>query len=110
MYSRESGSALSSLGSVGTRRTVYLSEEEPPATAAPSTPQAPGKSAAPLLVYNRISTPTVANSDKSKASPAPATAASSAEETPREAGSSSERKKQHDTAKENAIWYEYGCV
>lgn len=37
-----------SLGSVGSRRTVYLSEDEPPNVTAPPQP--------PLLVYNRIST------------------------------------------------------
>ncbi|KAJ8919185.1 hypothetical protein NQ315_012173, partial [Exocentrus adspersus] len=57
MYCREPGSALS-LGSVGSRRTVYLSEEDTPSVT-PSTPSQPNQtnpSAPPLLVYNRIST------------------------------------------------------
>ncbi|KAJ8965737.1 hypothetical protein NQ317_003866 [Molorchus minor] len=55
MYCREPGSGLS-LGSVGSRRTVYLSEEEvPPVTT--STPTQNNQSGAPpILVYNRIST------------------------------------------------------
>ena len=56
VINREPGSALS-LGSVGSRRTVYLSEDDTgPVTAA--TPPVSNQNAAnpPLLVYNRIST------------------------------------------------------
>lgn len=104
MYSREPGSALS-LGSVGTRRTVYLSEDEPPQPSA----QAPGKSTPPLLIYNRIST-VIGEPARSSTAPAPGstvTGSNNVEETSRDL--TSDRKK-NDATKENAIWYEYGCV
>lgn len=105
MYSREPGSALS-LGSVGTRRTVYLSEDEPPQ----ATAQAPGKSTPPLLIYNRIST-VIGEPARSSTTPATGNTVTSSsnnvEETSRDL--TSDRKKS-DATKENAIWYEYGCV
>ncbi|KAI4458632.1 hook protein [Holotrichia oblita] len=104
--SREPGSALS-LGSVGTRRTVYLSEDEPPVTSTPAT-----QNAAPLLVFNRIST--VIGAEPQRSSPAPNPAEDSAVVTnttrEKEATTATDNKKKADGAKENAIWYEYGCV
>lgn len=100
MYSREPGSALS-LGSVGTRRTVYLSEDEPP----PPAPSSTGKSTPPVLVYNRIST-VIGDSSRSNNVPA-TTSGSNVEEAPKDLPSD---RKKGDTTKENAIWYEYGCV
>lgn len=98
MYSaREQGSALS-LGSIGTRRTVYLSDDDPAAASA-------NKSVPPLLVYNRIST---IIGDAQRSSPTPAQPTNSAEESaPRDVTT---EKKKSDNTKENAIWYEYGCV
>ncbi|KAK4883258.1 hypothetical protein RN001_006577 [Aquatica leii] len=93
---REQGSALS-LGSIGTRRTVYLSDDDP--SVAPS-----NKNSTPFLVYNRIST--VIGDTQKNNTPQPA---KPAEETPAKESSTTERKKS-DTARENAIWYEYGCV
>lgn len=98
MYSRETTGSALSLGSVGTRRTVYLSEDDP------ATPTPPNQSAPPLLVYNRISTvigggETAKNSQQQMPTNLP-------EEPAR--GENSDKKK--ETTKENAIWYEYGCV
>lgn len=100
MYSRETNSGLS-LGSVGTRRTVYLSEDEP---SMPSN-QSTGKNTPPLLVYNRIST--VINDPHKCTTPAQPSTTALVEDSQRD--SNTERKK-GDSTKENAIWYEYGCV
>jgi hypothetical protein len=89
------GSALS-LGSVGTRRTVYLSDDDPPASSS-------NKVTPPLLVYNRIST--VIGEPQRQ----PNTVNNVCEETNMQDVSSTDRKKSENT-KENAIWYEYGCV
>lgn len=98
VYARETGSALS-LGSVGTRRTVYLPEDDssPPAVSSTSTNQ----TAAPMLVYNRIST-VIGETSRRDSLP---TTSLPTDDTPREP----ERKKP-ENAKESAIWYEYGCV
>lgn len=105
--SREPGSALS-LGSVGTRRTVYLSEDEPPVTSTPA-PQ----NAAPLLVFNRISTVIGAEPQRSASTPNPGDeggVVTNATTREKEANTTADNKKKADGAKENAIWYEYGCV
>lgn len=103
MYCREPGSALS-LGSVGSRRTVYLSEEDTP----PVTPSTPNQSnqtnanAPPLLVYNRIST-TISEPQR-VSPPQPQQAEEGIKET------TSNDKEKSKNAKETAVWYEYGCV
>lgn len=90
IYNRDGGGSALSLGSVGTRRTVYLSEEDPPTITNPQMP--------PLLVYNKIST-TIGESSKP---PQKQTESTTQEER------SFDQKK--DSSKENAVWYEYGCV
>lgn len=102
LYVREPGSALS-LGSVGSRRTVYLSEDDstPPTisnnqTQGSSTQQPP--TGGPLLVFNRISTvigepQTITNNVQ-----------------PENSKENSTEKKGKDNGKETAVWYEYGCV
>lgn len=79
-----------SLGSVGTRRTVYLAEEESPANK-------PQPTAPPLLVYNRIST-VIGEPQQREAAPQ--------EETPQD----NNERKVREGRKDNEIWYEYGCV
>ncbi|GJQ74421.1 hypothetical protein Trydic_g21291 [Trypoxylus dichotomus] len=98
--SREPGSALS-LGSVGTRRTVYLSEDEPPATSTPAN-QGP----APLLVFNRISTVIGAEPQRPSSAPNVGEDGSTVGNANREKDTSSttDNKKKTDGAKENAIW------
>lgn len=90
LYSRDSGSALS-LGSVGTRRTVYLAEEQERSQPSP-TPKPPS-SMPPLLVYNRIST---VIGEQQQPQPA------------EEPEPPNERKR--EGRKDNEVWYEYGCV
>ncbi|KAK9881970.1 hypothetical protein WA026_018161 [Henosepilachna vigintioctopunctata] len=100
---RDTQSALS-LGSIGSRRTVYISEDEPNSSPPPSvlplqtTPVRDNNP--PLLVYNRISTVigdslrTLGNQTNLPESPI------------KENG---DRKKTVNP-KETAVWYEYGCV
>ncbi|KAL3278427.1 hypothetical protein HHI36_013749 [Cryptolaemus montrouzieri] len=100
---RDTQSALS-LGSIGSRRTVYISEDEPapsPPPTAPPSQSTPIRDNNPqMLVYNRISTVigdslrTLGNQTNLPEGP------------PRENG---ERKKPVNP-KESAVWYEYGCV
>lgn len=96
MYSRETTGSALSLGSVGTRRTVYLSEDDP------ATPTPQNQSVPPLLVYNRIST-VIGGGETAK----------NQQQTPTnlpEEPTRDNADKKKETAKENAIWYEYGCV
>lgn len=89
------------MGSVGTRRTVYLSEDEPPVAA--STPSVPAANqnapSGPLLVFNKIST---VYNETQRSQPA--------NDAAREREVVAADKKKTETAKESAIWYEYGCV
>ncbi|XP_063913920.1 protein Daple isoform X2 [Zophobas morio] len=94
-FSREPESILS-LGSVGSRRTVYLSEEEPNNV----TPAVTNQNQPPLLVYNRIST---VLGDLSR----PGDQQNSVDAN---ATKDSTVKKDVDNSKETAVWYEYGCV
>ncbi|XP_056644137.1 girdin isoform X2 [Diorhabda sublineata] len=91
-----------SLGSVGTRRTVYLSEEDstpvPPLSQNNRTSNTP-----PLLVYNRIST--VIGEPQRVSTPQPQLSDDVNKET-----TNGEKEKIPKNAKETAIWYEYGCV
>lgn len=102
MFPREANSSGLSLGSAGTRRTVYLSEDEP---SVPST-QSTGKNTPPLLVYNRIST-VIGDTHKCKTPPQSSSTPAPVVEDQRDV--STDRRK-GENAKENAIWYEYGCV
>lgn len=106
-FSRGPGSALS-LGSVGSRRTVYLSEDDTGSVAQSATPQPSVQGSAnppPLLVYNRISTviggdaaQTQNRTTQNVVAPQPSVIEDAAGE------------KKEKSAKETAIWYEYGCV
>lgn len=116
-YVREtnSNSSALSLGSVGTRRTVYLSEEiDTPAATSPS-PQLPMQAAQaqppppPLLVYNRISSVIGDSPPQRNASPG-IVASAAMEDTSAHDNPALNDKKKGENAKENAIWYEYGCV
>lgn len=105
---RDTNSALS-LGSIGSRRTVYISEEETPsiqpttASTLPARPAVPqnGTAASPnLLVYNRISTVIGDHSLRTLGNQT-----NLPEEYMRD---NAEKKKTN--SKETAVWYEYGCV
>lgn len=102
MYPRDPNSSGLSLGTAGTRRTVYLSEDEP---SVPSNQSTTGKNTPPLLVYNRIST-VIGEPHKCKTLPQ---SSSTPVQEENDVVSSGDRKK-GDNTKENAIWYEYGCV
>lgn len=104
VYPRDGGSALS-LGSVGTRRTVYLPEDDP--TPPPVTTTSNNQNAPPLLVYNRIST-VIGESPRRDSIPQAAQPSVAVEDNSSREPANNERKKEN--AKENAIWYEYGCV
>ncbi|KAF5288120.1 hypothetical protein FQA39_LY15507 [Lamprigera yunnana] len=93
---RDQGSALS-LGSIGTRRTVYLSDDDPSVAAS-------NKNCTPFLVYNRIST-VIGDTQKNNTTAEPAK--NTEEKTVTD---STAEKKKSENARENAIWYEYGCV
>ncbi|XP_066138737.1 girdin [Euwallacea fornicatus] len=117
-FTREPGSALS-LGSVGSRRTVYLSEDDTGSVAAAQTPETGNQtSTPPLLVYNRISTVIGAEASQSQTR-RPVTPQSNQASTSQqnsqaligseESGNITGEKKDKNS-KETAIWYEYGCV
>lgn len=101
----------SSLGTAGSRRTVYLGEENKSGEE-PSTSNGNGKSESPttagataptFLMYNKIST-TIAG----KESPTPS--ASNGTNGNENQKSKSDKKKNDQKNRESAIWYEYGCV
>ncbi|XP_060525405.1 girdin [Cylas formicarius] len=108
--SKEPGSALS-LGSVGSRRTVYLAEDDvaPVAVPKPAANIPPTPSNGPLLVYNRISTVIGEPHIAAQSSPIPQRG-----KTPEQAETSlpdvAKDEKRKDNPKETAVWYEYGCV
>lgn len=79
-----------SLGSVGSRRTVYLAENDTENLNNQQTQP-------PLLVYNRIST---VLGDVRKTT----------NEEQVETKENNCAKKEVDCSKETAVWYEYGCV
>ncbi|XP_044756104.1 girdin [Coccinella septempunctata] len=89
-----------SLGSIGSRRTVYISEDEPVPSPTPIQQTPLRDSNPPLLVYNRISTviggDTLCTLGNQTNLP----------EIPRENLDG----KKPTNPKETAVWYEYGCV
>ncbi|KAH8339783.1 hypothetical protein KR074_006977 [Drosophila pseudoananassae] len=128
------GSSLT-LGTAGSRRTVYLIDEHQKlpdgsspgssaaqpqsggssnaATTTPAEPQTPQKNAdnsggpATFLMYNRINTTIGGTSTTSDQSPL-LQASGSVSGTPVPPDDKSARKRTED--KSNSIWYEYGCV
>lgn len=111
----DTSSKIHLLGTAGSRRTVYLGEENkqpedastsngnkstesPPAAVAASTAGAPT-----FLMYNKIST-TIAG----KESPTPS--ASNGLNGNENQKTKSDKKKNDQKNRESAIWYEYGCV
>lgn len=96
-----------SLGTAGSRRTVYLGEEKKPGEE-PSTSTSNGNVESPagaptFLMYNKIST-TIAG----KESPTPS--ASNGTNGNENQKPKSDKKKNDQKGRETAIWYEYGCV
>ena len=100
-----------SLGTAGSRRTVYLGEENKAAEEA-TTSNGNGKSESPkssvaaaptFVMYNKIST-TIAG----KESPTPS--ASNGTNGNENQKTKSDKKKNDQKNRESAIWYEYGCV
>lgn len=106
VFGREPGSPLS-LGSVGSRRTVYLSEEDAaPVSSSPPAPP-PVQPLAPLLVYNRISTVIGGDATQSQPKLPPSPQVTS---PPNNDEGVTNGEKRDKNSKETAIWYEYGCV
>lgn len=102
-----------SLGTAGSRRTVYLGEENKPGEE-PSTsngnsnsksesPNASTVGAPTFVMYNKISTTIVGPE-----SPTPS--ASNGTNGNENQKSKSDKKKNDQKNRESAIWYEYGCV
>lgn len=105
------------LGSAGSRRTVYLVDEnkitendgekssETPTPTNNSTTAGNDQSPSTFLMYNRISTMIGSNGETSTASPpSEQTNGSNDKKTGREKGGGGK------DGKESAVWYEYGCV
>ncbi|KAF7268226.1 hypothetical protein GWI33_018684 [Rhynchophorus ferrugineus] len=104
---RESGGALS-LGSVGSRRTVYLSEDDtgPVSGETPTTINQNVSNQPPLLVYNRISTVIGGDAAQSQLR----SVSQKMSQPPEDNTKSAVEEKKDKSSKETAIWYEYGCV
>ena len=101
------------LGTAGSRRTVYLVDENPklaegqtaeapPATATSNAEQSPST----YLMYNRISN--VIGTIQSEENNGEAAAASAQDLGSFSDTANGSRKKNEE--KESAVWYEYGCV
>uniref|UniRef100_A0AAR5PBE8 HOOK N-terminal domain-containing protein n=1 Tax=Dendroctonus ponderosae TaxID=77166 RepID=A0AAR5PBE8_DENPD len=110
LFNREPRSALS-LGSVGSRRTVYLSEDDTGSvTPASQTNDANHAANPPLLVYNRIST-VIGDPNQVQVSGSPSTQGNAPPTTAAEENNSNApADKKEKNSKETAVWYEYGCV
>lgn len=100
---------LSLLGTAGSRRTVYLGEENKAAEEASTSngngkSESPKSSAAPtFLMYNKITT-TIAGKESPTPSVSNGTNGNENQKT------KTDKKKTDQKNRENAIWYEYGCV
>lgn len=105
-YNRDGGGSALSLGSVGTRRTVYLSEEDQPNI--PNQTVAPP----PLLVYNKISTTISGETSNSNTNNNSKNAQKNNEQHNNAQSDDNNRTldQKKDNSKESAVWYEYGCV
>ncbi|CAG9818185.1 unnamed protein product [Phaedon cochleariae] len=109
-----------SLGTVGTRRTVYLSEEDhsPIAAALPAPanppvdpPSAQPPALPPMLVYNKISTVIGEPPRVAQQTDGPPRVAQQVDRPCEEGEKEGEKdSKGGRSAKETAVWYEYGCV
>ncbi|OWR52910.1 hook protein [Danaus plexippus plexippus] len=105
-------------GTAGTRRTVYLAEDNPEVNLNSKPQSTPIKENPTYLVYNRISTvigdgASQSNSDRLNDRSVPEQSRNT-EENPVEREASRDksvnRKDVNESSKETAIWYEYGCV
>lgn len=94
---KEQSSSIS-LGSVGSRRTVYLSEDNMSVAAASFQNNQETSNNPPILIYNRISTAIGEIPLSQDQQP----------EVEKDSNSNSFRKSKNP--EETAIWYEYGCV
>ncbi|KAL7033987.1 hypothetical protein ACKWTF_007807 [Chironomus riparius] len=95
------------LHSAGSRRTVYLGEENKSDAEKPTTSNGNGENGAPtFLMYNKISTTTVAAKESPPSSIVNGTNGNAESSNQK----SKSDKKKNDKNRESAIWYEYGCV
>ncbi|XP_017786289.1 PREDICTED: protein Daple [Nicrophorus vespilloides] len=106
VYPREPQGPLS-LGSVGTRRTVYLSEDDPAPPSTPTNTSSNNPNDTPFMVYNKISV--FGDSQRSQmVTSTPVHQQQSKNEEVHDVPT--DRKPKGDGAKENETWFEYGCV
>lgn len=113
------GSSLT-LGTAGSRRTVYLVDENPkisdPSQTSDPNVSATNNNAQPdpaqqpstLLMYNRISN--VIGTIGSEASSSMANSALPNQDTAISSTDKNLKDKKKNEERENAVWYEYGCV
>lgn len=109
-------------GTAGTRRTVYMADDDPNVNLNTKPQSTPIKENPTYLVYNRISTVIgdgacqSVNDRPSSEQHRPSSQQSGLDETIpereelRQEKRSVSRNEKSDNSKESAIWYEYGCV
>lgn len=105
-------------GTAGSRRTVYLADDNPDVTLTTRPQSTPLKEAPTYLVYNRISTvigegacQSVADRPIAERDERPITERPESGIDARNGRSSVTGKSERpENSKESAIWYEYGCV
>lgn len=98
--------AMGGLGDPGSRRTVYLVDENKiEESAAEATPDPPAPST--FLMYNKITT-NIGGSGGSAGSETNGVNGSTTEN--QKAKGDNQKKKNDQKNRESAVWYEYGCV
>lgn len=117
MYKISASTPSPVFGTAGTRRTVYLADDNPDVTINNKPQSTPVKENPTYLVYNRISTvigdgACQSNSDRSVEHHQPRSMEEniSEREDLRNDKRTVSRNEKTDNSKETAIWYEYGCV
>ncbi|XP_018328259.1 coiled-coil domain-containing protein 88B isoform X2 [Agrilus planipennis] len=104
-------SSAISLGSVGSRRTVYLSEDEPASSSTTKNDNVlttrQSSPPPPLLVYNKIST---VYGEPQRSIAAVEHQNTNAANTTSDKDATSAKKKSDGIKETTATWYEYGCV
>ncbi|XP_041979739.1 girdin [Aricia agestis] len=101
-------------GTAGTRRTVYLADDNADVNLNSKPQSTPIKENPTYLVYNRISTVigdgACQSNDRTNERPMSETRAVEDSGTSRDDSRRASRSEKPDNSKETAIWYEYGCV
>lgn len=106
-------------GTAGSRRTVYVADDDPNVNLNTQPQSTPIKENPTYLVYNRISTvigdgacQSINDRSTNERSEPPHTVDDDVQERDESRNDlrSNNRSEKTDNAKESAIWYEYGCV